>query len=333
MQRIDDRIAALGLFIISFTAWGPNVFGSQAYMLNCIGLAALSFMTRDKLLIIFGCYCAAWFAFIQIAESKGWMPSTSMIQAVDVLTLIMAGYAVYIAIRFGRASVHFWQNCICIIAAGLSCIGLIQYSFVGSATATLGCTNFLAAYLAISGPCFFRRKWWMLLPLILACLWACHTATAILAFFIGLGFFVWGWIGAGVAVIPGVIYWLIFKAPDSLLERATFWMDAVKKLSGHWEKIVFGTGPGILWRTDNMLHSEYFYLLWNFGIIGLVIAAFYIVRSCRNITNPALFASFLAVLVDGIGNHLMHTAPTAFLAVVIFALMDRDKNTEGLSWH
>ncbi len=330
MQRIDDRIAALGLFIVSFTAWGPNVFGSQAYMMNCIGLAALAFMTRDKILIAFGCYCAAWFAYIQIAETKGWMPSTTMIQAIDTLTLIMAGYVLYIIIRFGRASLHFWKNCICIIAAGLSCIGLIQYSFVGSATATLGCTNFLAAYLAVSGPCFFRRKWWMLLPVVIAALIITITFSAWAALCIAVCYLAWGWKGCWVAVIPCAIYWVIFKAPAALLCRLEYWSDAWNKLSNHWHTIVFGTGPGILWRTDNMLHSEYFYLLWNFGIIGLVIAAFYIVRSCRNITNPALFASFLAVLVDGIGNHLMHTAPTAFLAVVIFALMDRDKNTEAL---
>ena len=325
MPLINDRIAAFGLFIVALTAWGSNIFGSQAYMINCVGLAALAFMTRDHILIAFGLYCSAWFAIIQIAESQGWMPQDSMVQAVDVLTLIMSGYALYIVVRYGRASVEFWKNAICILAAILSCVGMAQYYFVGQATATLGCTNFLAAFLAIGALSAFRRKWWLTLLLILPCLYLTHTATAIAAFLVGAGFLFWKWKGAGLSIIPGVAYVLIFKGPDSLLLRLDYWIDAIVKLSGSWEAIIFGTGPSIYWQTGNMLHSEPVYLLWNFGLIGCVIAALYIIRACRNTWwDRALFASFLAILVDGLGNHPFHIAPTAYLAVVIMGLNDRN---------
>jgi hypothetical protein len=357
MQLIDDRIAAFGLILVALTAWGSNILGSQAYMMNCIGLAALAFMlipekkkeipfnkwVWELIVPFFGIYSACWFAYIQIAESQKWMPDDSMVQSVDVLTLIMSGYVLYIIIKFGRASKVFWMNVICVLSIILSCIGILQYFKVAVATATLICTNYLAAFLAITTIFFFRGfslrfykiwkikipysplGWWLFIPLVGFALYLTHTSTAIAAFCISLGFYAWGWKGAGLAIIPGVAYWLIFKMPDSLLERISFWTDAVQKLSGHWEKLVFGTGPSILWQTDNMLHSEYFYLLWNFGLIGLIIAAFYIIRSCRKVTNRVLFASFLAVLVDGIGNHLLHTAPTAMLAIIIFALNDRER--------
>ena len=330
MQLINDRIAAAGLFIVALTAWGSNVFGSQAYMLNCVGLAVLAFMTRDKILIAFGCYCALWFAGIQIAEAKGWMPQDSMVQAIDVLTLFMAAYALYVIIKHGSASKRFWFNSICVLTILLSVIGIIQYFKIGTATATLNCTNYLAAFIAIAAPLFYRKKWWLCLPLILYALWLTHTSTAIVALCVGTGFYLWKWKGAVIGFIPGLFYFAYFKAPDSLLLRVDYWTDAFNKISNHWYTLVFGTGPSILWQTDNLLHSEPVYFLWNFGIIGLLLAAAYVIRTFAQAAWPyyqvadrRLFAAFIIIIVDSFGNHLFHIASTAYLSVAILALNDR----------
>jgi hypothetical protein len=348
MQLINDRIAAVGLFIVALTAWGSNVFGSQAYMMNCVGLAALAFITKDKILTVFGCYCAVWFAYIQIAESVKWMPADSMVQAVDTLTLIMAGYALYTIIKFGRASKIFWMNTVCVLSIGLSCIGILQYFKVGAATATLACTNFLAAFLAISTIFFYRgfslrfKKiwklkipyspvgWWMFLPLIIGALFLAHTSTAILALTVGTGFFLWRLRGAIIGIIPGIFYTVFIDHHSMHNARFDFWLDAWNKLSNHWYTLLFGTGPSILWRTDNMLHSEPVYLLWNFGIIGLLLAGAYIIRTFSVVRWPYyrvpdkyLFSALIVIIIDSLGNHLFHITSTAYLTVVICALNDR----------
>ena len=331
MPRINDYAAAFGLTLVSFTAWGPNVFGSQAYMMACAGLAALSFLTRDKILTAFGCYCAAWFVFIQVAETTGWMPIDSMIQAIDVLMLIMAGYAIYIVIKFGSASRTFWMNTICIVAVILSAIGVLQYYFKGMVCATLGNSNFLGSFLAISIICFFRSKWWMLLPLILFALYATRCATAMVALIIGLGYLVWGLRGVALAAIPGVVYVKIFKGLGSLIIRAEYWLDSFIKLSNHWHTLLFGTGPSILWKTDNMLHSEPAYMLWNFGFVGLFLAGAYIVKTFMAIDKPIdhyLLAIAVVIIVNSLANNVMHITSTAYLTVVIFALNDR----EAVAW-
>jgi hypothetical protein len=71
-----------------------------------------------------------------------------------------------------------------------------------------------------------------------------------------------------------------------------------------------------------MLHSEWVNLAWNLGIVGLVIAGLYFWRSLKS-GNRILTAMIVAVLVDGLGNHLMHTIPTAILAVMAMGLNDR----------
>jgi len=325
MQRINDHAAAFGLILVSFTAWGPNVFGSQAYMMACAGLAALSFLTRDKILTAFGCYCAAWFVFIQVAESVGWMPIDSMIQAVDVLMLVMAGYAIYIVIKFGSASKAFWMNVICIVSVILSAIGVLQYSFGGMVCATLGNSNFLGAFLAISVICFLRKNWWMLLPLILFTLYATRCTTAAVALIIGIGWLVWGWRGVILSVVSGVAYIVFFKSGvTSFMQRSVFWLDAFTKLSNHWYTLLFGTGPSILWKQDNMLHSEPAYMLWNFGLVGLFLAGAYIVKTFMAGSDRYLMAMLIVILVDSLANHVMHITATAYLSVVVFALNDRE---------
>jgi hypothetical protein len=279
---------------------------------------------------VFGIYLVGWFAYLFSASSSGQIPEEVLIQAIDSLTFAMGGFLIYVTVRYGKTSTNSYMNAICTLAIVLAVMGLIRYFHGdGQAVATLGNTNFLAAFLAISVPCFFRKKWWMLLPLIIGTLFIAHTSTAIVAVLIGTGFYLWGWKGAALSLIPGIAYFALFKAPLSLLERISFWTDGLQKLSHSCNTMLFGVGPGIYWQAGNMLHSAYAYLFWNFGIFGLWLALFYILRSFLNISvDRRIFASFLIVLADGVGNHLFHTAPTAMLAITIFALNDRTLPSE-----
>ncbi len=320
MQPINKYLAIFGLFLVSLTAWGSNIYGSQAYMLAVFGLIVLSVMAGGIIIPVFGLYISSWYVYIQIAGSIGYIPRETILQAVDSMTLIMSGLAIYIFVKSGRIPVKTWMNSICVLAAVLSVIGIIQYYYVGQVAATLGCSNFLAAFIAISSIFCFRRKWCLVLIPIIICLFLTKTSTAIAAMFIGSGFYLWRWKGVLISVSPAILYWIIFKTPQTLLMRFDYWKDAIFKISNSLETFIFGVGPGIFWKTDNMLHSEYLYALWNFGIIGVGLLLIYIFS--RDTSNRLLFPAFLVILVDGVGNHLMHTAPTAMLSVIVLGLND-----------
>ncbi|PKN20893.1 MAG: hypothetical protein CVU71_03690 [Deltaproteobacteria bacterium HGW-Deltaproteobacteria-6] len=332
--KFDDRLILAGLFAVALWVWGPNVFYGHAHMLIVFGVLALSIMAMDKAIFAFGAFLAAWFAYFYSAFSVGKIVfDETIIQAIDSLIFFMVGLVVYIVVKFGRTENKSYYNAICTISIILSIMGLIQY-FYGHqmARATLGNQNFLAAFLAVSTILFFRKKWWMFLPLIIGVLFLTHTSTAIAAICVGVGFYVWGWIGAAVSINFGMVYFMLFKTPDSLIARIEYWTDAFNKVSAHWYTFVFGVGPGVYWQPGNMLHSEYAYLLWNFGIIGLLIVVAYIVRTFLTIKDRMLLSVFVVILIDSIGNHLMHTAATAMPAIIIIALMDRENIGRVEQW-
>lgn len=325
MQRIDDRIAAFGLILVTLTAWGPNPFGSQGYMLAVCGLAALSVMAGDLFVTALGLYLCAWLSWIQSAGVVGMMSADAVIWGIDAVPLLMAAMGLYIIIRNGRASAHFWKNTICILALILAVLGILQYRTVGQATATLGCTNFLGAFLAASALFFYRRGWLFLLPVILWVLWLTHAATAIAALCVGTGFYLWRWRGAAIAAVLGAGYCYFFKPLGSLIERASFWADAATKVSSSWQTLLFGFGPGVPWQADNTLHSVPVYLLFNLGIVGLLMAVGYV--ATRKYQDRMLSSAILILIVNGLANLWTHTAPTAYLAAAVFALNDREAMT------
>jgi hypothetical protein len=195
--------------------------------------------------------------------------------------------------------------------------------------ATLGNQNFFAAFIAISTVFFMRKRWWVFLPVLALSLYVARTSTAIAAAFVSCAFYFWGWKGAGLSIIPAVAYYVLFKIPVhslSLGTRLEYWIDALSKISNSWQTLLFGVGPGVYWQFQNELHSEPVYLIFNLGIIGLAIMAAYIITSFTQCTDRRLQAALLAVVVDSFGNHVMHTAPTALLVIIILGLIDR-KNT------
>ena len=319
-----DLIALAGLFLVALSAYGQNAFLSQVVALMLIAFVGLALATGDWIIVLFSSYAATWFAWIYSSASAGAIPIEAGTQALETLALITAGLVLYFIVRKGTTPTDTYKDAICVLALFFAILGLMRWGFFdGHPAATLGNRNFLAAFLAVSAPCFYRRRWWLGLPIIIGCLIACHTATAIAAFVISAGWFLWGWRGALLAAVPGALYFSVFKAPQTFFYRLDYWTDSISKLSNSWHQILFGVGPGVLWQSGNMLHSEYVYTLWYFGLFGLGIAALYTFRSFRTIGDRAIFASFLAILIDGAGNHIMHTAPTAYLAIVIMALKDR----------
>jgi hypothetical protein len=276
----------------------------------------------------FGIYLACWLAYLLTCGFRNLIPEEILVQSLDGSLFIIVGMAFYIAVRRSTTRIESYMNGICLLTLILSFIALIQYFLAhGDPGATLGNRNFYAAFMAITLPMFFRKRWYKFIPVLVLGLIIAKTSTAIAAALIASAFFMWGWRGAGVAIIPAVTYYLVFKLPVhsvSLGARLDYWTDALGKMSNSWQTFLFGVGPGVYWQFQNELHSEPVYLLFNLGIIGLLIVAAYIFQSFRKSGDRRLQAAFLAVVIDSFGNHVMHTTPTALLAIIIFALKDRE---------
>ncbi len=329
---IDDRIVLIGLFMLLFPLWGKNSFQGQGYMFVIIGMMAYAFAMGRPILTVFGIYLSCWFTYFLSAGFNNVVPQEILVQAIDAITFVFAGMGLYVLVRNGKKPIETYLNwAICPAAIFLGILGVIQWKFgMIAAGATLGNPNFLAAFIAISLPLFFRPKWWFFIPLFIFILFVCRTSTAISAAFIASGWYFFGWKGVGLATIPAIVYYLIFKATTSTYIRFGYWTDALTKISNSWQTLVFGVGPGVYWQWQNELHSEYVYLLFNLGIIGFLIVAAYIAKSLRTVGDRRLYASFLAILVDAVGNHVMHVMPTAYLIIVILALRDRTAGREDI---
>ena len=204
---------------------------------------------------------------------------------------------------------------------------------------------------------YFPRSWWgrffdhkitmwaVCVPILLLTFYLCQTTTAFVAAMAGTAYSLWPQIRAAklkisipiCAVIGGVvIYYAFIYHPFIRSPRFGYWKDLLLDLSSGWHfsnswpfvtvttgwhYLFFGVGPGVLWRVGDMLHSEYAYGMFYFGIVGLVFYAAIIATVPRS--NRTLYASFIAIIVDMIGNHLFHTAPTAILSIIPVALLFR----------
>jgi len=217
-------------------------------------------------------------------------------------------------------------------------------------TGTLGNQNFLGAFLAISMPFFFRVShfrhfcrpriyfplkwhgrafsfkvnWHYCLPIIILGLIIAHTSAACFAAAMGAAFYFGGWIGFFCLAIAGTGYLYFFDYQHIFqADRWQFAADIMQKVGTSWKSAWFGFGPGITWEAGNTPHNEYTWTLFNYGSVGLGIMTGYILTAYRD--NRMLFTAFLILCINMIGNHALHTTPTALLAIIIIALMERER--------
>lgn len=323
--NLDDRfvLAVLALVCLG-SGWGPNIYQTEGFVLVISVLGALAFSIPDRLVASFGAYLCVGYMTLFILQAFN-ITNTEPAVIANSLHISTVAMTVYILTRFGTTSEKRHLDAICAISCVLAVLGLAGAVRGREVVATLGNQNFLGAFLAIGAFSCIRPQRWGWLFLILPALWFCRTTAAIASFLAGLGFMAWRWKGLVLSAIPAVAYFLLIKrSSTSIMQRLDFWTDCWEKITSSWWTVIVGFGPGIPWRTDNTLHSVYADILWNLGIIGLIFTAVYIRRSFRIAANRRIAAMITAACVDGIGNHLTQTIPTACLAAIIFALNDRN---------
>ncbi len=329
--NLDDRfILAVLVFVCLCSGWGRNIYQTEAFILVIVAFAALALSIGDIVVGTIGVYMAIGYMALYTMQAVGISKVEPAVIA-SSLHIMTASLIVYIVVRFGKTVKEKYLSVICLISCFLSVLGIFGYLTERLAVATLGNQNFLGAFLSIGAlACFDRRRWPGLL-IILPGLWCTNTATAIAAFLAGLGYLAWRWKGVALCALPGAAYIHFVKGGyGSLVTRASYWQDALERMSSSWHTLLFGMGPGIPWLPDysNTLHSAYAYIVWNLGFIGLAVVGLYIFRSFTISRDERIVAMMISVCVDGIANYITGTVPTATLAATVFAMNDRNLFTE-----
>ncbi|MFA6290187.1 MAG: hypothetical protein WC637_00320 [Victivallales bacterium] len=114
--------------------------------------------------------------------------------------------------------------------------------------------------------------------------------------------------------------------------RFSMWLTALSKLITSWSAMVFGFGPGAFWGKAYNLHSEYMAAWFYFGLIGLSVMIGYIYTTIRFLIKKKdmiLLSAFVILCLDMGANHTLHIATTAFLAVIICGLIERERLIYG----
>ena len=297
-------LPAICFAIIPFGFWGQNIFFGHA---NTLMLSATLILFLCKYennyelsgwIKSMGVYLSCWMAFTFLMVFLGKFPQILSMAMIEAVFFIFAGLILFLSIYRGSLSLSSWSNIICIVSTSQAVLAILQvyghdplwyllekvvnvHTQIGfkQATGSLGNPNFLAAFLAISLPFFFRatwvdlgksrRKgsccllrlpigWYLAIPIIVYALILTKTTTAIGAAIIGSVYFFFGWKWACGSVLPAfVIYAIKFNGTILTNARIQYWTDAWYSTSHSWQTFIFGWGPGISSKPGNMLHSEY----------------------------------------------------------------------------
>ena len=343
MTKAANILTLIGLAIIPFGLWAPVIHQGHVFTMMLICFIGLALVLPNKWLSGFGLYVAAWWILVYAMTFIGrWVPEIRLI-TIDAILFIIFGMVVYLAVFYSKWTLTAWFNLICITALIQCFIAILQRfnldpisSFLGlfitvggdfpfnTPVGTLGNQNFLAAYLAIATPFFMRDKWFYFIPVIAYGLYIAHTSMAAMAVIIGMAYFIVGVKTSIVAVACIIAYAVFINQHDGLQnERVDMWLDGIKKITSSFHSILFGFGPGVQWKIGDQLHNEYLMAIWNHGLVGFSFVVGFILSISRQ--NRYLFTAFIILCIDCIGNHAMHTTPTALLAIIIFALIERER--------
>ena len=342
-KTINKAISVILIGAVPLMVWGHNVLqGQMNALIFCMFLAGVLLMPNIWLKAL-GFLAVGWLGYAYLAGFVGLFPSGAY---VDASLQIMLGLAFLLFVFHSDISFETYAGVICVSALFQATLGICQWAWFDpvssllvhvvnvtggtdhrTAIGTLGNPNFLGAYLAISLPFFFRRGWAWFIPVFLLGLYAADAMSAIGAAIIGAAYYFGGWRGAIIGIVPAGIYYLTLSEHSLLhADRYAFWFDAIRKVSASKTSLLFGYGQGVTWQVDNQLHSEYAATLFAYGMTGLAAMIGYIAMVYRD--HRILFTAFLILCINMIGNHPLHTVPTAILIITIIGLIERERKRE-----
>ena len=285
-------------------------------------------------------------AMVYLTASKSKIKNETFFNIICVAAIIQTATALLQCL-----GVDIVQKGLSLIAPAKSSIG--DRAFVG----WLGNPNYLAAFLAMSIPFLFRKWWCFALPLIVSALVLSHTSAAAVSAGIGMAAFsaylykneklTGREFMLSLTLASLWVVWYAFLFHPSIVQvagspaagsplagtpaesganlvRGDIWAYALSQVTSTWSGFSLGLGPGAAWKYNYPLHSEWVTLFHQFGVIGIVLAAGYLLTAPRK--NAYLFPAFIIGIINMAGNATLHIPVTAFLICMIAGLLERERN-------
>jgi hypothetical protein len=358
MEKAKQYILPIMFMLIPF---GFLSFGiihkGQQYALILCALPILAAMIENRFISSFLIYAFLWQVFIFIYALVFPIPVPIVESGLMTVIFFTIGGILYLAVAKSKVPNETFYNFICVatILQTLLCLSQYFFSFdpvlrflnaISSAmpmlkenemTGSLGNPNFVAGFLAISLPFFFRKSWYFAIPFIVFILWKTMTSAAAVPACIGIAVYLamkyrnrLSTKKVALVLAGGFLAALIYAfVIDNNIIRAGYhnnrfdmWWAAVQQVVQTPFTIVFGFGPGAYWGQAYPLHSEWVQMFHQFGIIGLILLIGYVLTISRK--NIVLFSAFVIAMINMAGNYPLHLAPSAFLIIIIAALIERD---------
>jgi len=342
-------LIAFTLVPFGFLSYGNLHVGHQ-YAITLAALLIMASLIRNNYISAFLTYTVTWLIFIflyRMIDPR--IPPMVAQNAFETVVFFIIGAVIFHAVTQSNLKNETFYNFIC-AAALLQCtiaisqragfdpilngLNLFFPAKALLATTTLTGTmfnpNFLAGYLAVSLPFFFRPKWLYGLILLIPCLYLSNTTSAAVPAIIGACYFYhnrltrrerWLSITGGAVVIAA--YSCFQHSAFYLNPRWKDWIFAATQVRHDLFSLMAGFGPGAGWGKGYPMHNEWLQCLHQFGIIGLGLLAGYVATIYRG--NRILFTAFIIAAINMFGNYSLHLVPSAFLIIIVAGLIEREK--------
>jgi len=351
-MTVVERATLIGFILVPFVAIVGRIIheGHRASM-YLAGIVIVGAFIKNKWIRAFLWYWVAWVLLMMIMGGLGKLPLIDVQKSFLSAAYVAFALMFYLGMQESKVKIERIYDVIC-IAAGIQALMAVGqmwnfdpfFQFIRlyanaqkqlsatEVTGSLGNNNFLAVYLAISFPFFFRKYWCYFIPVLLAVILVSLTSTAVVALMIGCTVFFndkikWRWIL--LATIPFIIYLCFIKASLTWNftwdhDRFHWWKSAIVFWQQTWGSILFGFGPTMKWGKNFPIHNEWITALFNFGIIGFGLAVGYFITAYRK--NRYLYAAFITACITFNGTYPLHLAPTTMLVMIILGLMERERH-------
>ena len=333
----------------------PSIHISHHYAFTILGLIVSITLIKNEWLSAFAVYCALWTGFVLAYIAK--FPIVPMViaqMAFNAMMYVFISIIIFSAVTRSKLHNETFYNYICVSALIGAALGILQrvgidpvlwilnycwmrtesLSTIDSRAMTglFGNNNFLAAYLAISLPFFFRCKWYYGLIAVVPVLYFCKTTSAMIPAIVGACFFFypilsikWRVVSVLGAVSAGTLYAFFDHSPIHTNPRWSDWWFALDQIRFNIYTLIFGMGPGSGWGKTYPMHNEWLQCFHQYGAIGLSMMIGFVVTVCRR--NRIIFTAFLIAAINMFGNYSLHLSPSAFLIILIAGLLERERIT------
>jgi len=341
------RIAYL-LLPFAYISFGTIHRGQQHFLLICAFLFTVRKL-KNVAIKGFFFYVTGWVFWVMISNMLEGKPNIESAEAFSNLIYFWIAAAIILAVSESTTEISKIINIVCVLAIIQAVIGIVQTLGFDSfhwflthwfkmqrgladtaLTGTLGNPNYLAGFIAISLPFFFRKYWIYCLPLFGIVFYMADTSTAVIAASFGaIVYYRKYWIVLPV-LLASIVYVLADNSYMPVYQdvRWEWWGNITVQTLNTWQTAIFGFGPGAKWGRTCPMHNEWITMFHQFGAAGLCFALIYLFQFKipeigDDIEYRMIFAALITAMVNCFGNHPLHLAPSAFLILIIIGLMER----------